>query len=96
VKRRAVDANVLQIANGTQEDERLVGDGAGACRIDNVDVRQRFPAGDDRYCVLSRIAGLQTHRVIVVMRRCPRVFVDSGPVMVLGMIVTAIRVDVQR
>jgi hypothetical protein len=93
-----VDADVRQVINRPKWNQQLKNAWIDALAINGVGLQQWRAADRDRYRMLAGIARLQMRGVIVlvVVRRGPMMLVCGEPVMVLGMVVIAVRVSVQR
>ena len=93
-----MDADVRELAHRAKRRKRPDDVWARADHIDDVSLRQGRAAHSNRQRMPSRVAGLQMHRIIVlvVLRSGPMMLVCSEPVMVLGMFVIGVLVNVQR
>ena len=96
-RRRTVDADVRNSARRTNQNQSGNGPGVPGFRVEAVDTRQRRAAHCDWYRVLPRVTRIEMRRIVIVimMGGDLRMRVRRRSVIVLGMIVTAVRVGVQ-
>jgi hypothetical protein len=96
VRRGAVDANVAAILEGTDEHERFAGRRVPALAIHRLKGRRRCTAQRDRDGMPPGVTRFQRHLSAVAVRRLSVVmFVYSGAVVMLGVIVRVVGVRVQ-
>ena len=93
-----MDAHVREVADGRTQNQRYRNRRGPAVPVNNMDLRHGSAAHDERHRMLAGLARLEIHGIIVLVLMCGRrmMLVCGGAMMMLGMIVIAVRVDVQR